>query len=282
MMIEDLSIYELSLLSCYYLGGSTKKIHYEEIVHQAFLWAPEKFSWKLPDFKHIPDKDKARRELMSARKDKLVIGAKNDINVKKDGYELTDLGVAFCLKLARYIPVNETTEKISNIKTKTKNKDNLDKIKLINNYLVRFEKINPKNANILNLFEILRITSGNNSLLRDIYFKLRKIVVISLYERVGDEVDDCMNKILDLKNISSDYESSTGSTNTQELAKKFFLNLTSISGQMLSETPEGKIYHWMSIFEYRADEKIKNILDLDKHSDQYKVHGAKRRIENHE
>jgi hypothetical protein len=280
MMIEDLSIYELSLLSCYYLGGSTKKIHYEAIVHQAFLWAPEKFSWKLPDFKHIPDKDKSRRELMNARKDKLVIGAKNDANVNKDGYELTDLGVAFCLKLAKYIPVNETTEKISNIGTK--NKDNLDKIKLINNYLVRFEKINPKNANILNLFEILRVTSGNNSLLRDIYFKLRKIVVISIYERVGDEVDDCMNKILDLKNISSDYESSTGSTNTQELAKKFFLNLTSISGEMLSKTPEGKIFHWMSIFEYRADEKIKNILDLDKHSDQYKVHGAKWRIENHE
>ncbi len=95
----DLSNQDVSLFVLYKLGGAHKKIHTEYIAWEAFKLAPEKFSWRLQEFRKmkIPDKTPVRHSLEKAKK--LVIGgAGGDRGGKREGWQLTPEGVIWVEK----------------------------------------------------------------------------------------------------------------------------------------------------------------------------------------
>jgi len=93
----ELSNLDLTLFVLYKLGGTHKKIHTEYIAWEAFKLAPERFSWRLREFreKKIPDKTPVRYALeLGKNKRNLVIGkAGGDQRGKREGWQLTHEGV---------------------------------------------------------------------------------------------------------------------------------------------------------------------------------------------
>ena len=60
------------------LGGAAGDVPHERVAYKAFELAPDRFSWSLPEYSHLPDKDTARVALEDARKAKygrLVVGS---------------------------------------------------------------------------------------------------------------------------------------------------------------------------------------------------------------
>jgi len=98
----ELSNLDVTLFVLYKLGGAHKKIHTEYIAWEAFELAPEKFSWRLKEFraKKIPDKTAVRYALELGKKEgNLVIGqAGGDRAGKREGWELTPEGVVWMEK----------------------------------------------------------------------------------------------------------------------------------------------------------------------------------------
>ncbi|MBS3956445.1 MAG: hypothetical protein KGZ40_02805 [Clostridiales bacterium] len=73
------------------LGGTVTQVAHEALAYRAFELAPDRFSWTLPEYRHLPDKDIARVALVDASRDKcgsLVIGS-----VKAGYWRLTPAGV---------------------------------------------------------------------------------------------------------------------------------------------------------------------------------------------
>jgi len=73
------------------LGGTVTQVAHERLAHRAFELAPDRFSWTLPEYRHLPDKDIARVALVDASRDKcgsLVVGS-----VKAGYWRLTPAGV---------------------------------------------------------------------------------------------------------------------------------------------------------------------------------------------
>jgi hypothetical protein len=70
MKETDLSNVDISLFALVRLGGTTKKIHTEHIAWEAYQLAPERFSWRLPEFRDqgFPDKTPVRFALEQAKK----------------------------------------------------------------------------------------------------------------------------------------------------------------------------------------------------------------------
>jgi hypothetical protein len=100
MQKDDLSNIEISLFALFELGGASKKVHTERIAWKAYELAPERFSWKLPEFKEkgFPDKDLVRVALTDARKEKYGALAKGRTGTGAsgktlDGWILTSKGV---------------------------------------------------------------------------------------------------------------------------------------------------------------------------------------------
>lgn len=92
------------------LGGTVTQVAHERLAYRAFELAPDRFSWTLPEFRHLPDKDIARVALVDASRDKcgsLVTGS-----VKAGYWRLTPAGVkwfsthgdAVAAKLGRRAP----------------------------------------------------------------------------------------------------------------------------------------------------------------------------------
>lgn len=98
----ELSNLDVTLFVLYKLGGAHKKIHTEYIAWEAFRLAPERFSWRLKEFraKKIPDKTPVRHALELGKKEgNLVIGqAGGDRAGKREGWELTPEGVVWMEK----------------------------------------------------------------------------------------------------------------------------------------------------------------------------------------
>lgn len=94
---HELSNLDVTLFVLYKLGGTHKKIHTEYIAWEAFELAPERFSWRLKEFreKNIPDKTPVRHALETGtKKGNLVIGqAGGDRGGKREGWQLTPEGV---------------------------------------------------------------------------------------------------------------------------------------------------------------------------------------------
>lgn len=67
---HDITNIDVALFSLFRLGGATKKVHTEYIAWEAFQLAPERFSWRLPEFreKGFPDKTPVRHALEQAKK----------------------------------------------------------------------------------------------------------------------------------------------------------------------------------------------------------------------
>jgi hypothetical protein len=87
---------DVAVLALAQLGGATKKVHSEDIAVKAFELAPEKFSWRLPQYrsKPWPDKELVRAALVNAQTKEygeLVRGAYNT-DLSKDGWRLTAAG----------------------------------------------------------------------------------------------------------------------------------------------------------------------------------------------
>jgi len=97
---EELSNMEVALFSLYKLGGATKKIHTELIAWEAYQLAPERFSWRLPEFRErgFPDKTAVRYALEQAKKrgnGELVSGrAGGDVGGSElEGWTFTSRGI---------------------------------------------------------------------------------------------------------------------------------------------------------------------------------------------
>lgn len=87
---------DVAVLALAQLGGATKKVHSEDIAAKAFELAPEKFSWRLPEYRNKgwPDKELVRAALVNAQTKEygeLVRGAYNT-DLSKDGWSLTAAG----------------------------------------------------------------------------------------------------------------------------------------------------------------------------------------------
>lgn len=67
---DDLTNADVALYALYKLGGVTKKVHTEHIAWEAFQLAPERFSWRLPEFRvrGFPDKTPVRHALEQTKK----------------------------------------------------------------------------------------------------------------------------------------------------------------------------------------------------------------------
>ena len=79
------------------LGGSTQKVSTEHIAHESFKLSPDRFSWILQEYRHIPDKYVAKTTLEDAAKRKygaLVYG-QYARDQSRDGWMLTPAGVGW-------------------------------------------------------------------------------------------------------------------------------------------------------------------------------------------
>ena len=104
-MREELSNIEVVLFALHKLGGISKKIHTEKIAMESFELVKEKFSWRLIEYKDIPDKTPVRFALEQAKKKEngvLVVGkAGGDFNAgEREGWRFTLSG-------AQWIKENE-------------------------------------------------------------------------------------------------------------------------------------------------------------------------------
>ena len=103
MVVEDLSNMDVVVYALFVLRGYEKKVHTEEIAAKSYELSPEKFGWKLPEFRKMkwPDKDIARVALTDASKQKygsLVVGRSGASAAGKetDGWILTKNGTSWC------------------------------------------------------------------------------------------------------------------------------------------------------------------------------------------
>jgi hypothetical protein len=93
---KSLTNVDVVVLALAQLGGATKKVHSERIAARAFELTPERFSWRLPEFRERqwPDKDLVRVSLVhakSAEYGRLVKGTYHT-DLSKDGWTLTAAG----------------------------------------------------------------------------------------------------------------------------------------------------------------------------------------------
>jgi hypothetical protein len=88
---------EVVVLALARLNGATRKVHTEHIAEEAHRLAPDRFSWRLEEYRERgwPDKEVVRSGLEDAAKEKngvLVEGA-HATDLSKDGWGLTVAGV---------------------------------------------------------------------------------------------------------------------------------------------------------------------------------------------
>ena len=100
-MNNELSNMDVALFALYKLGGTSKKVHTEEIAWEAYQLAKERFSWRLEEFRNkgFPDKTPVRFALEQAKKKEngnLVTGRSGgDAGGELEGWRLTPQGVTW-------------------------------------------------------------------------------------------------------------------------------------------------------------------------------------------
>jgi len=77
------------------LGGSAQKVSTEHIAHESFKLSPNRFSWILQEYRHIPDKYVSKTALEDAAKRKYgaLVHGKYARDQSRDGWMLTPAGV---------------------------------------------------------------------------------------------------------------------------------------------------------------------------------------------
>ena len=67
---ESLSNIDIALFALHKLGGAMRKVHTEHIAWEAYQLAPDRFSWRLPEYRErgFPDKTAVRYALEQAKK----------------------------------------------------------------------------------------------------------------------------------------------------------------------------------------------------------------------
>jgi len=99
MIEKELSNMDVALYALFKLGGSTKRIHTEEIAWESYQLAKERFSWRLIKFreKGFPDKTPVRFALEQAKKSEngqLISGrAGGDAGGELEGWTFTPNGI---------------------------------------------------------------------------------------------------------------------------------------------------------------------------------------------
>jgi len=102
MIKAELSNAEIAVYAIFKLGGAEIKIHTEHIAMECFKIAKGRFSWRLPEYKDHPDKQKVREAIKSAdyfKEGKLVTGRGGTEAKDKevDGWMLTPKGVRWII-----------------------------------------------------------------------------------------------------------------------------------------------------------------------------------------
>jgi hypothetical protein len=103
MKIRSLSNIDIAVYALFKLGGAEHKVHTENIAMECFKLSKERFSWRLPEYRDLADKELVRIALMDAAKEKygrLVIGRSGVESVSKevDGWSLTPIGAKWVVK----------------------------------------------------------------------------------------------------------------------------------------------------------------------------------------
>ncbi|MHA7629201.1 hypothetical protein [Corallococcus sp. M7] len=96
----DLVVYALGLLD-----GARHPIHSEEIAAKAFELAPDRFCWRLPKYRHYPDKYIAKTALEDAKKRALghLVAGSYAVDPRKDGWRLTTEGARWLQANAQWL-----------------------------------------------------------------------------------------------------------------------------------------------------------------------------------
>ena len=86
----DVVVYALGML-----GGGKRKVSTEDIAHETYQLAPDRFSWVLTQYKRFPDKQVARIALDDAAKAQYggLVEGRYTRETSKDGWILTPAGV---------------------------------------------------------------------------------------------------------------------------------------------------------------------------------------------
>ena len=103
MRIRSLTNIDIVLYALFRLGGAEHKVHTEHIAVECFKLSKERFSWRLPEYRDLADKELVRVALMDAAKDKygrLAVGRSGIESVSKevDGWSLTPSGAKWVVK----------------------------------------------------------------------------------------------------------------------------------------------------------------------------------------
>jgi hypothetical protein len=103
MKIHSLTNIDIVLYALFKLGGAERKVHTEHIAVECFKLSKERFSWRLPEYRDLADKELVRVALMDAAKDKygrLAVGRSGIESVSKelDGWSLTPSGAKWVVK----------------------------------------------------------------------------------------------------------------------------------------------------------------------------------------
>lgn len=105
-----LSNLDLVVFALYRLGGASRKVYTEEIAWECYQTAPERFSWRLPQFRNrgFPDKDIVRVALTDAAKAKhgRLVRGRYGVEISgrmSDGWQLTPQGAKWILENQRRI-----------------------------------------------------------------------------------------------------------------------------------------------------------------------------------
>jgi hypothetical protein len=103
MRIGSLSNIDIVLYALFRLGGAEHKVHTEHIAVECFRLSKERFSWRLPEYRDLVDKELVRVALMDAAKNKygrLAVGRSGIESVSKevDGWSLTPSGAKWVVK----------------------------------------------------------------------------------------------------------------------------------------------------------------------------------------
>ena len=103
MRIRSLTNIDIVLYALFRLGGAEHKVHTEHIAVECFKLSKERFSWRLPEYRDLADKELVRVALMDAAKNKygrLAVGRSGIESVSKelDGWSLTPSGAKWVVK----------------------------------------------------------------------------------------------------------------------------------------------------------------------------------------
>lgn len=100
----NLTNLDLVVYALYRLGGASRKVYTEEVAWECYQIAPERFSWRLPQFRNrgFPDKDIVRVALTDAAKPKhgRLVKGRYGVEISgrgSDGWQLTPRGAKWIL-----------------------------------------------------------------------------------------------------------------------------------------------------------------------------------------